>query len=145
MGDEPTHHAFLERHREADTPYVAAVRAGLRVGTMVATSSGVGSAPCAELVHTYRHRAQHLLSIQTEHAAHLQREVLAFCQALENAIDDSCRLYSFRADDGSTYDFFEAVGRGDLLGALRSWNARIISDEKYLEVWGRARPPFPGA
>jgi hypothetical protein len=134
---------FLARHADGESPYLATVRAGLQASTMRPEGGG-RPVSRADLLEIYRHRAELLLRLKTADAVRLRQEVLALCRGLETLSEDRCRWWRFVGNDGASYAFLEAAGTKDLIASLHSWDARIVSDDKYVEVWGHPRPPFPG-
>jgi hypothetical protein len=141
--DEQAADEFLGRHADRESPYLATVRAGRQAGTMRPDGGGRPVAR-ADLLAIYRHRAELLPRVKTADAARLREEVLALCRGLETLSEDWCRWWRFVGNNGASYAFLEATESKELIAALHSWDARFVSDDKYVEVWGQPRPPFPG-
>lgn len=135
MEDDRGADEFLARHADAESPYLATVRAGRQSGTMIPEGGGKPVSRTA-LLDIYRHRAENLTRVKTAHAAALREEVLALCRGLERLSEDWCRWWRFRGEDGASYAFLEAAESKELIASLHSWDARYVSDDKYLEVWG---------
>jgi hypothetical protein len=96
------------------------------------------------LLPIYRYRAERLGSKPSDHAARLRGEVQELCDALERNIERNVALFHVAAPDGRSFYYFECVETGQVLGALLSYDARVISDDEYMRIWGTRRPAWPG-
>jgi hypothetical protein len=143
VADAQAFDEFLARHADAESPYLATVRAGRQAGTLIPEGGG-GRVASADLLDIYRHRAVLLERVKTDHAEALREEVLAMCRRLETLSEERCCWWRFRGEDGASYAFLEAAESKELIASLHSWDARFVSDDKYVEVWGKPRPQFPG-
>ena len=126
---------FFERHGGSPSPYIDEAHAAVRAGTCDSGFSP-STVPCTDLLPIYVVRAKHLESLGAAHAARLHGEVMILCAALKRAIGHAARLFHIPLRDGRTFTFFENTTTSELLGALASYDARALSEEEWLRVWG---------
>ena len=133
--------AFLARHSDAESPHIAAARAllGSTAASLAAPSTPV---PCSALLPIYAGRAAHLANLASAHARTLSREVASFCDRLRAAGAAQGRWFLAKTGDGVVLLFFELIETAELLGAMRSVDARQLSDDDWHAVWGTPPPPW---
>ena len=102
---------------------------------------GPRAVPARELLDIYRARAVHLWSKPTDHAHQLTARITALCDAIAPHPDREIAIVSVTAADGRAFTFFEDARSLKLVGSLYSYDARKISDEEHIRVWGQPRPP----
>ncbi len=137
---DPRLDAFFSRHESESTEVRDALAAWNAGGE---ASLGPRAVPARELLDIYRARAVHLSSKPTDHAHQLAAQITAFCDAIAPHPDREIAIVSVTTADGRSFTFFEEARSSKLVGSLYSYDARKISDEEYLRVWGQARPPSP--
>lgn len=126
---------FLDRHA-GSSPHVVAARLAHDSGARADTGAPV---PAPVLLEIYQRRANHLSNIATAHAETLCHEVRTLCIELEAVPDSLVSMVGISATDGHRFVFFEDQTSSRLLGSTMSYDARLISDDDHIRIWGKPR------
>jgi len=129
---------FLDRHQGSDD-LIQLVRSGLEAGTWT-VSVEASSAPCSELLSTYRIRARGLEGLSNPHPERLRLATLTLRRQLEVHRGGRAVIRSFAGPDGQMVITFEGEETRALLGCVSSYDKRKVTEERWIEIWGLRTP-----